>query len=212
MAAISRWKREDTCFRNTRRPDLVRAVLAVTDAGLDVSHIHDLDYLSGGPQHPGHTWLRGFLGYRSSGRASGSTTALPGSKRGWRRCRAKSRTGVNGPGLGDGDVPPQRSPANNVAAPLWDTNRDHRGMDPQSGGLRFRPRLGRGRGRRCEGGWLALRLGAAAVEDGDAQRFNWTKGTGGAWKRSPVRWGRGWWIGPGSSPHWRARSSRAAFD
>jgi sugar phosphate isomerase/epimerase len=170
--------------------DLVRAVLAVTDAGLDVP-IFTTSITS-----PGDPNIRVILGY---GAFLGVPLFRPGI---WKYNGAtgiEARLAqVQGEIAGLASVARgsamamclRNAAGDNVGSAVWDTNFMIRGMDPQWVGYAFDPGSAAAAGG-VEGGWLALRLALPRLKMATLNDFNWTKDTGGAWKAVPCPMGEG---------------------
>ena len=170
--------------------DLVRAVLAVTDAGLDVP-VFTTSITS-----PGDPNLRLILGI---GNFMGVPLFRPGI---WKYNGAtgiEARlaqvqgeiAGLASVAWGSAMAMCLRNAAgDNVGSAVWDTNFMIRGMDPQWVGYAFDPGSAAAAGG-VEGGWLALRLALPRLKMVTLNDFNWTKDTGGAWKAVPCPMGEG---------------------
>jgi len=170
--------------------DLVRAVLAVTDAGLDVP-IFTTSITS-----PGDPNIRVILGY---GAFLGVPLFRPGI---WKYNGAtgiEARLAqVQGEIAGLAAVGRAAKMAmglrnvagDNVGSAVWDTNLIIRGLDPQWVGYDFDPGSAAAAGG-VDGWWVALRLALPRLKMVTLNDFNWTKDTGGAWKATPCPLGEG---------------------
>jgi sugar phosphate isomerase/epimerase len=78
----------------------------------------------------------------------------------------------------------------NVGAAVWDTNVMIRGMDPQWVGYDFDPGAATVAGG-VDGWVVTLRLALPRLKMVALNDFNWTKDTGGAWKAAPCPLGEG---------------------
>jgi sugar phosphate isomerase/epimerase len=78
----------------------------------------------------------------------------------------------------------------NVGGAVWDTNLMIRGLDPQWVGYDFDPGSAAAAGG-VDGWWVALRLALPRLKMVALNDFNWTKDTGGAWKATPCPLGEG---------------------
>ena len=170
--------------------DLVRAVLAVTDVGLDVP-VFTTSITS--PADPN---IRLILGY---GNFLGVPLFRPGVWRYDGTSEIEARLAqVRGEIAGLASVARGSAMAmclrnvagDNVGSAVWDTNVMIRGMDPQLVGYAFDPGSAAASGG-VDGGWLALRLALPRSKMVTLNDFTWSKDAGGAWKAVPCPLGEG---------------------
>jgi sugar phosphate isomerase/epimerase len=170
--------------------DLVRAIEAVTDVGLEVP------MFTTSITSPGDSDLRLILGI-------GSFMGVPLFRPGvWKYNGATEIEGRLAQVQGEiaGLTALGRSAAmalclrnvagDNVGSAVWDTNLIIRGLDPQWVGYDFDPGSATAAGGE-DGWWVALRLALPRLKMVTLNDFNWTKDTGGAWKATPCPLGEG---------------------
>jgi sugar phosphate isomerase/epimerase len=170
--------------------DLVRAVLAVTDVGLDVP-IFTTSITS--PADPN---IRLIL---AIGNFMGVPLFRPGvwKYNGTSEIEARlvqverELAGLASVGRAAAMAMCVRNVAgDNVGSAVWDTNVMIRGLDPQSVGYDFDPGSATAAGG-VDGWWLGLRLALPRLKMVTLNDFTWTKDAGGAWKASPCPLGEG---------------------
>ena len=170
--------------------DLVRAVLAVTDVGLDVP-IFTTSITS--PADPN---IRLIL---AIGNFMGVPLFRPGvwKYNGTSEIEARlvqverELAGLASVGRAAAMAMCVRNVAgDNVGSAVWDTNVMIRGLDPQSVGYDFDPGSATAAGG-VDGWWVALRLALPRLKMVALNDFNWTKDAGGAWKATPCPLGEG---------------------
>jgi sugar phosphate isomerase/epimerase len=168
--------------------DLVRAILAVTDVGLEVP------MFTTAITSPGDSDLRLILGigsfmplfrpgvwkYDGTSAIEARLAQVQGEIAG---LTAVGRAAKMAMGL-------RNVAGDNVGAAVWDTNLMIRSMDPQWVGYDFDPGSAAAAGG-SDGWWLALRLALPRLKMVTLNDFNWTKDTGGAWKATPCPLGEG---------------------
>jgi sugar phosphate isomerase/epimerase len=170
--------------------DLVRAVLAVTDVGLDVP-LFTTSITS--PADPNIRLILGignFMGvplfrpgiwkYNGTSEIEARLAQAQGEIVG---LAALARAAAMAMGL-------RNVAGDNVGSAVWDTNLIIRGLDPQSVGYDFDPGSATAAGG-VDGWWVALRLALPRLKMVTLNDFNWTKDTGGAWKATPCPLGEG---------------------
>ena len=170
--------------------DLVRAVLAVTDVGLDVP-IFTTSITS--PADPNIRLILGignFMGvplfrpgvwkYNGTSEIEARLAQVQGELAG---LASLGRSAAMAMGL-------RNVAGDNVGSAVWDTNLIIRGMDPQWVGYDFDPGSATAAGG-VDGWWVALRLALPRLKMVTLNDFNWTKDTGGAWKAAPCPLGEG---------------------
>jgi sugar phosphate isomerase/epimerase len=170
--------------------DLVRAVLAVTDVGLDVPIFTTSITSPGDPNIRVILGYGGFLGvplFRPGVWKYNGTTGIEA-----RLAEVQGEiAGLASMARGSAMAMCLRNVAgDNVGSAVWDTNLIIRGLDPQSVGYAFDPGSAAAAGG-VDGGWLALRLALPRLKMATLNDFNWTKDTGGAWKAVPCPLGEG---------------------
>jgi sugar phosphate isomerase/epimerase len=170
--------------------DLVRAVLAVTDVGLDVP------MFTTSVTSPGDSNIRlilaigGFMGvplfrpgvwkYNATSEIEARLAQVQGEIAG---LASLARATAMAMGL-------RNVAGDNVGGAIWDTNLIIRGMDPQSVGYDFDPGSAAAAGG-VDGWWVALRLALPRLKMATLNDFTWTKDAGGAWKATPCPLGEG---------------------
>jgi sugar phosphate isomerase/epimerase len=170
--------------------DLVRAVLAITDVGLDVP-LFTTSITS--PADPNIRLILGignFLGvplfrpgvwkYNGTSEIEARLAQAQGEIAG---LASLGRSAAMAMGL-------RNVAGDNVGSAIWDTNLIIRGLDPQSVGYDFDPGSATAAGG-VDGWWVALRLALPRLKMVTLNDFNWTKDTGGAWKATPCPLGEG---------------------
>jgi sugar phosphate isomerase/epimerase len=170
--------------------DLVRAVLAVTDVGLDVP------MFTTSVTSPGDPNIRLILGI---GGFMGVPLFRPGV---WKYDGASDIdarlaqvhveiAGLMSAGRAAGMAMGLRNVAgDNVGGAVWDTNSMIRGMDPQWVGYDYDPGSATAAGG-ADGWWVALRLALPRLKMVTLNDFNWIKDASGAWKATPCPLGEG---------------------
>jgi sugar phosphate isomerase/epimerase len=170
--------------------DLVRAVLAVTDVGLDVP-VFTTSITS-----PADSNTRVILGY---GGFLGVPLFRPGVWKYNGATEIEARlaqvqgeiAGLAAIGRGSAMAMCLRNVAgDNVGSAVWDTSFMIRGLEPQWVGYAFDPGSAAAAGG-VDGGWLALRLALPRLKMVALNDFTWTKDASGAWKAVPCPLGEG---------------------
>jgi sugar phosphate isomerase/epimerase len=170
--------------------DLVQAVMAVTDVGLDVP-MFTTSITSPGDPHIGLILgIGGFMGvpfFRPGVWKYGGTAAIEA-----RLAEVQGEiAGLAAAGRGSSMAMGVRNVAgDNVGSAVWDTNLIIRGLDPQWVGYDFDPGSATAAGG-VDGWWVALRLALPRLKMVALNDFTWTKDTGGAWKATPCPLGQG---------------------
>ena len=170
--------------------DLVRAVLAVTDVGLDVP-VFTTSITS--PADPHIRLILGignFMGvplFRPGVWKYNGTTEIE-ARLGQAQAEiaglaALGRSAAMAMGL-------RNVAGDNLGSAVWDTNLIIRGQDPQWVGYDFDPGSAAAAGG-MDGWWLALRLALPRLKMVTLNDFTWTKDAGGAWKATPCPLGEG---------------------
>ena len=170
--------------------DLVRAVLAITDVGLDVP-LFTTSITS--PADPNIRLILGignFLGvplfrpgvWKYNG-TSEIEARLVQVERELAGLAALGRSAAMAMGL-------RNVAGDNVGGAVWDTNLIIRGLDPQWVGYDFDPGSATAAAG-AEGWWLTLRLALPRLKMVALNDFTWTKDAGGAWKATPCPLGEG---------------------
>ena len=170
--------------------DLVRAVLAVTDAGLDVPVFTTSITSPGDPYIRLILGIGGFMGvplfrpgvWKYNGTAE-IEARLAEVQREIAGLVALGRSAAMAMGL-------RNVAGDNVGSAVWDTNLIVRGPDPQWVGYDFDPGSAAAAGG-VDGWWLALRLALPRLKMVTLNDFNWSKDPGGAWKATPCPLGEG---------------------
>jgi sugar phosphate isomerase/epimerase len=170
--------------------DLVRAVLAVTDVGLDVPMFTTSITSPGDPDIRLILGTGGFMGvpfFRPGVWKYDGTSAIEA-----RLVQVQGEiAGLAAVGRASKMTMGVRNVAgDNVGGAIWDTNLIIRGLDPQWVGYDFDPGAAVAAGG-VEGWWVALRLALPRLKMVALNDFNWTKDAGGAWKATPCPLGEG---------------------
>jgi sugar phosphate isomerase/epimerase len=170
--------------------DLVRAILAVTDVGLEVPMFttaitspgdSDLRLILGIGSFMGVPLFRpGVWKYDGTSAIEARLAQVQGEIAG---LAAVGRAAKMAMGL-------RNVAGDNVGSAVWDTNLMIRSLDPQWVGYDFDPGSAAAVGG-SDGWWLALRLALPRLKMVALNDFNWTKDTGGAWKATPCPLGEG---------------------
>jgi sugar phosphate isomerase/epimerase len=170
--------------------DLVRAVLAVTDVGLDVPMFTTSITSPADPNIRIVLGIGNFMGvplfrpgvWKYNG-TSQIEARLAEVQREIAGLAALGRSAAMAMGL-------RNVAGDNVGSAVWDTNLIIRGTDPQWVGYDFDPGSATAAGGE-DGWWVALRLALPRLKMVTLNDFNWTKDTGGAWKATPCPLGEG---------------------
>jgi sugar phosphate isomerase/epimerase len=170
--------------------DLVRAVLAVTDVGLDVPVFTTSITSPGDPNIRLILGIGNFLGvpifrpgvWRYNG-ATGIEARLVQAQNEIAGLTALGRSAAMAMGL-------RNVAGDNVGSAVWDTNLTIRSLDPQWVGYDFDPGSAAAAGG-VDGWWLAMRLALPRLKMVTLNDFTWTKDAGGAWKATPCPLGEG---------------------
>jgi sugar phosphate isomerase/epimerase len=170
--------------------DLVRAVEAVTDVGLDVPMFTTSITSPADPNIRLILSIGNFMGvplfrpgvWKYNG-TSEIEARLAEVQREIAGLAALGRSAAMALGL-------RNVAGDNVGSAVWDTNLIIRGSDPQWVGYDFDPGSASAAGG-VDGGWVGLRLALPRLKMATLNDFNWTKDTGGTWKATPCPLGEG---------------------
>jgi sugar phosphate isomerase/epimerase len=170
--------------------DLVRAVEAVTDVGLDVPMITTSITSPADPNFRPVLAMAGFMGvplFRPGVWRYDGTSEIDA-----RIAQVHVEiAGLMSVGRSAGMAMGLRNVAgDNVGGAVWDTSFMIRGMDPQWVGYDFDPGSATAVGG-VDGWWVALRLALPRLKMATLNDFNWTKDASGAWKATPCPLGEG---------------------
>ncbi len=170
--------------------DLVRAVLAVTDVGLDVPMFTTSITSPADPNIRLMVSIGNFMGvplfrpgvwkYNGASEIEARLAQVQGEIAG---LASVGRASAMAMGL-------RNVAGDNVGSAVWDTNLIIRGLDPQWVGYDFDPGSATAAGG-VDGWWLALRLALPRLKMATLNDFNWTKDVSGAWKATPCPLGEG---------------------
>jgi sugar phosphate isomerase/epimerase len=170
--------------------DLVRAVEAVTDVGLDVP-MFTTSITS--PADPNIRLILGIGGFMGVPLFRPGVWKYDGTSEVEARLLQVQReiAGLAAVGQASKMAMGLRNVAgDNVGGAVWDTNLMIRGLDPQWVGYDFDPGSAAAAGG-VDGWWVALRLALPRLKMVALNDFNWTKDAGGAWKATPCPLGEG---------------------
>jgi sugar phosphate isomerase/epimerase len=170
--------------------DLVRAVLAITDVGLDVPMFTTSITSPADPNIRLVLGIGNFMGvplfrpgvwtYNGTSAIEARLAQVQGEIAG---LAAIGRASAMAMGL-------RNVAGDNVGGAIWDTNLIIRSLDPQWVGYDFDPGSATATGG-VDGWWVALRLALPRLKMVALNDFNWTKDAGGAWKATPCPLGEG---------------------
>ena len=170
--------------------DLVRAVLAVTDVGLDVPMFTTSITSPADPNIRIVLGIGNFMGvplfrpgvWKYNG-TSQIEARLAEVQREIAGLAALGRSAAMAMGL-------RNVAGDNVGSAVWDTNLIIRGADPQWVGYDFDPGSATAAGGE-DGWWVALRLALPRLKMVTLNDFTWTRDASGAWKAAPCPLGEG---------------------
>ena len=170
--------------------DLVRAIEAVTDVGLDVPMFTTAVTSPADPNIRLVLAIGNFMGvplfrpgvwkYNGTSEIEARLAQVQGEVAG---LTALARATAMTMGL-------RNVAGDNVGSAIWDTNQIIRGLDPQSVGYDFDPGSAAAAGG-VDGWWVALRLALPRLKMVTVNDFTWSKDASGTWKATACPLGEG---------------------